>query len=122
MADENKRELAVVIHGFCRGSKDMQLWKSALEKHFYRVITPDLPTTYGSFEECLSELTAQIAAEAPSDFDGIYFAGHSMGGLLARAYLQQEKPANAKRLVCVGTPHQGSFLADIALLLVWLKK
>ena len=40
-----------------------------------------------------------------------------MGGLMAREYLKQAHPENVCRLVCVGTPHYGSKLADIALLL-----
>jgi hypothetical protein len=40
-----------------------------------------------------------------------------MGGLLAREYLQRQKPSNVKKLLCVGTPHHGSLLADILLLI-----
>ena len=118
------KTLAIVIHGFCKGAKDMQLWKRTLEADFSRVITPDLPTKYSSFECCVERLSGVVASENPEQYDGIYFAGHSMGGLLAREYLKQIPLSNAKRLVCVGTPHLGSKLADIALLfpgtgLIW---
>jgi hypothetical protein len=45
-----------------------------------------------------------------------------MGGLLAREYLQQKQFPNAKYLVCVGTPHAGSRLADIALKIPFVGK
>jgi pimeloyl-ACP methyl ester carboxylesterase len=112
-----KNTLVVVIHGFTRGAKDMQLWKQELQPEFPDVITPDLPTTYASFEECLEKLTAGIMAAKPENYRQVHIAGHSMGGLMAREYLQREKPLNARCLVCVGTPHYGSKLADIALLL-----
>lgn len=112
-----KDTLVVVIHGFTRGAKDMQLWKQELQPEFPDVITPDLPTTYASFEECLEKLTAGIMAAKPENYRQVHFAGHSMGGLLAREFLQRNRLANARRLVCVGTPHYGSKLADIALLL-----
>ena len=112
-----KRTLAVIIHGFCKGAKDMQYWKRAVKDEFTTVITPDLPTTFSSFETCVEILTKEIAAVSPESYDEIYFAGHSMGGLMAREYLHRTKPANARRLVCVGTPHYGSRLADIALLM-----
>ena len=113
----DKRKLAVIIHGFCKGAADMQYWKRAVKDEFTTVITPDLPTKFSSFETCVKVLTAEIAAASPDSYDEIYFAGHSMGGLLAREYLNRTKLANAKRLVCVGTPHYGSKLADIALLM-----
>jgi hypothetical protein len=37
-----------------------------------------------------------------------------MGGLMIREFLKNVPLPNAKRLVCVGTPHYGSKLADIA--------
>ncbi len=111
------KTLAVMVHGFCKGAKDMQYWKHALEADFTEIITPDLPTKYSSFERCVELLTEEIAAVCPEQYDGIYFAGHSMGGLMIREFLKNVPLPNAKRLVCVGTPHYGSKLADIALLM-----
>ena len=113
--EKNNKTLVVLIHGFCKGADDMQYWKKALHPEFTEVITPDLPTTFSSFETCLEKLTAAINAAKPQQYERIYIAGHSMGGLLAREYLQRNKPVNVKKLVCVGTPHYGSKLADIAL-------
>ena len=109
--------LVILIHGFCRGAENMQFWKKALSPAFDHILTPDLPARYGSFESCVEKLTAEIRAASPEKYDQLLLAGHSMGGLMARAYLQNEKPANARKLVCAGTPHYGSKLADIALLL-----
>ena len=109
------KTLAVMVHGFCKGAKDMQFWKRALKADFTEVITPDLPTKYSSFEHCVELLTENISAACPEQYDGIYFAGHSMGGLMIREFLKNVPLPNAKRLVCVGTPHYGSRLADIAL-------
>ena len=33
--------------------------------------------------------------------------GHSLGGLVARAYLQQAHPDNVEKIITAGTPHQG---------------
>ncbi len=109
--------LVILIHGFCRGAKDMQYWKKHLHKDFPHILTPDLPTRYSSFENCLQVLTKEIHAAHPEKYENLYFAGHSMGGLLAREFLAENKPENAKLLLCAGTPHYGSRLADIALLL-----
>lgn len=108
--------LVVLIHGFCRSSKNMQYWKRQLKDDFPNIITPNLPTTYSTLDECV-EILAQKMQEADfQKYDSIYFAGHSMGGLIAREYLKQNPINTAKKLICVGTPHYGSKLADIALL------
>jgi pimeloyl-ACP methyl ester carboxylesterase len=109
--------LVVLIHGFCRTAENMQFWRQCLESDFPHIITPDLPATHSSFEECLAVLSSSIAAAQPEKYSKLYFACHSMGGLLAREYLARYKPQNARRLVCAGTPHLGSKLADISLLL-----
>ena len=112
----NGRTLIILIHGFKKGAEDMQFWKKHLSMPDADILTPDLPTTYASFEECLEVLISETDAHKVENYSRIYIAGHSMGGLLAREYLQRKKLPNVKRLVCVGTPHQGSKLADIALL------
>ena len=109
--------LVVLIHGFCKGADDMLFWKRNLAPEFTNIITPDLPTRYSSFERCLEKLSDEITNASPEKFDALYFAGHSMGGLLAREYLARHRPLNAQKLICVGTPHYGSKLADIALCL-----
>lgn len=110
-------KMVVLIHGFSRNARDMRVWKSALENDFDRVVIPNLPMTHGSAESCMERLRNKIAAAHPEEYAEVYLVGHSMGGLLAREYLQREKPANVKKLLCVGTPHHGSLLADILLLI-----
>jgi len=39
--------------------------------------------------------------------------GHSMGGLVARAYMRRYGTADVRRVITIGTPHQGSMLAKL---------
>ena len=57
--------LVVLIHGFCRGAADMQVWRRCLAGDFPHILTPDLPTRYGSFARCLEVLTQEISAAMP---------------------------------------------------------
>jgi triacylglycerol lipase len=41
----------------------------------------------------------------------VVLVGHSMGGLVARAYLRQYGGAKVRRLITIGTPHHGSMHA-----------
>jgi pimeloyl-ACP methyl ester carboxylesterase len=108
--------LVILIHGFCRSSKNMQYWKRQLLDTFPNIITPNLPTTYCSMADCVALLAKEIEQANPSKYEAIYIAGHSMGGLIARDYLIKHPLNNVEKLLCVGTPHYGSKLANIALL------
>ena len=46
--------------------------------------------------------------------DKVILIGHNMGGLAAREYLQSSSyDHDVAKLITVGTPHRGSFLADL---------
>jgi triacylglycerol esterase/lipase EstA (alpha/beta hydrolase family) len=61
------------------------------------------------FADQLAKLIATIEAETGAR--QIILIGHSMGGLVARAYLRRHGAARVRRLVTVGTPHHGSMHA-----------
>lgn len=42
----------------------------------------------------------------------VHFVGHSLGGLLIRAYLQNKRMEKLGRFVLIGTPNRGSELVD----------
>lgn len=43
----------------------------------------------------------------------LHFVAHSMGGLVARAYIAKHRPARLGRVVMLGTPNSGSEVADL---------
>jgi len=45
----------------------------------------------------------------------IHFVGHSMGGLVARALIHRQRPANLGHVVMLGTPNGGSEVADFVM-------
>ena len=109
--------LVVLVHGFCRHGHNMHFWRDQLSDVFPDIAVADMPATHKSFERCLESLSRTFEEAQASKYKQVFIAGHSMGGLLAREYLAKNRPANVKKLVCVGTPHLGSRLADLALIL-----
>lgn len=47
--------------------------------------------------------------------DRIIILAHSMGGLVARAYLRTHKNSHVTRVITLGTPHHGTVLANYAI-------
>ena len=59
--------------------------------------------------------TLQRAVQAlmrDSGSDRVILVGHSMGGLLCRAYLQEYGAQGIARIITIGTPHHGTVLAN----------
>lgn len=59
--------------------------------------------------QAIDELLAQAGAGQ------VVIVAHSMGGLVARAYLRRHGGAQVARVITLGTPHHGTALANLAL-------
>jgi len=108
-------EIVVLAHGL--GRSDWAMWRFAqrLENADYKVCRLDYATIGESVSSVLAETSKQIdacIAYAPK----VHFVGHSLGGLVIRAYLQNNKQKLEKvsvgEVVLIGTPNKGSELAD----------
>jgi pimeloyl-ACP methyl ester carboxylesterase len=67
---------------------------------------------YADIEHFAGQLAAKIDAVcAATGAQRVVLVGHSMGGLVARAYLRQFGAARLARIITIGTPHHGSILA-----------
>lgn len=99
----------VLLHGIWRSSASMAFIAWYFRKRGYEVLNLDYPSTHKPLEELPECIHASI-----SDFAGgepVHFIGHSMGGLLIRAYISRYKPP-VGNVVMLGTPNHGSEVAD----------
>jgi triacylglycerol lipase len=102
----------VLVHGY--GCSRAAWWwlRRRLEAAGWSVATISLEPVYTRIDDYVEPLARRIdAVLAESGAERVLLVGHSMGGLVARAYLQRFDPARVARLVTLGTPHQGSRLA-----------
>lgn len=109
------RTPVVLIHGY-HCSRGVWWWlRRRLEAAGWPVATINLEPVYAGIDDYVEPLARRIdAVRAATGAARVILVGHSMGGLVARAYLRRHGPACVARLVTLGTPHRGSALARIA--------
>ncbi len=100
----------LLLHGvLCNAG----VWRSMKKYLAARGIGPVYTLSYGpplaSIELFADQVALRIdAILAATGARQVVVVGHSMGGLVARAYLRRYGGAKIRRLITVGTPHHGS--------------
>lgn len=100
----------VLLHGIWRTSKSMVFIARYLRRQGYAVLNLTYPSTTLPLEALVEEIHPKIVAFSAGT--EVHFIGHSMGGLLIRAYLTRYRPATLGKVVMLGTPNHGSEVAD----------
>jgi pimeloyl-ACP methyl ester carboxylesterase len=103
----------VLLHGIVRGRRSMQGLARFLAARGHRTLNLDYPSTRRPIEAIAVQIHPEIVPFARSVPGKLHFVGHSMGGLVIRAYLHRYRPPNLGCVVMLGTPNQGSEVADI---------
>ena len=106
------RDTVIVLHGLGRGKAAMWMLGRRLSKAGYRIKLVGYRSTRQNPEQILQTVRSEIANCCAGRTGRIHFVGHSLGGLIVRAYLAQNDVANLGRVVLVGTPNHGSSLVD----------
>ncbi|MEO8409899.1 MAG: alpha/beta fold hydrolase [Propionivibrio sp.] len=111
-ATATTRPPLVLIHGY--GCSRAAWWwhRRHLQAAGWMVATLNLEPIYTSIDNYVDPLAQRIAEVfAVTGAAQVVLVGHSMGGLVARAYLRAHGSDKVARLITLGTPHAGSQLA-----------
>lgn len=103
-------QAVILIHGIGRSSKSFSSMADALAEDGYTVIGFDYPSTRVSIPDSAEYLHSVLASL--ENIDSIDVVGHSMGGLLLRAYIMQYQEPRFRRAVMLGVPNKGAQIAD----------
>ncbi|MCC6072872.1 esterase/lipase family protein [Massilia sp. GCM10020059] len=77
---------------------------------------PDLEPLGGDIDGYVPAVARAVDALcAASGAPRVTILGHSMGGLVARAYVRKHGAARVARIITLGTPHHGTSLANLGL-------
>jgi triacylglycerol lipase len=104
----------LLVHGYTCNRGSWWRLRRRLERAGHCVGTVDLDAMFGAIDAGVEPLAKRIEALCRETGAGkVALVGHSMGGLVCRAYLERHGPQRVARLVTLGTPHQGSWLARL---------
>ena len=105
----------LLVHGYvCNGGYwtklSLQLARAGIVHKAIDLepINADIEEFVPLVEQAITELCARTGS------DRVILVAHSMGGLVARAWLRHYGAARVARIITIGTPHHGTALANLA--------
>ena len=108
------RTTVVLVHGYCCNRGFWWWLGSRLRAHGLQIATLNLEPPFGSLDELTESLRARLdALSAEAASEEVVLVGHSMGGLVASAYMRRYGPGAVTKLITLGTPHHGSRFAPL---------
>ncbi len=106
----------LLLHGYGCNSGYWRQLTARLDAAHISHATLDLEPILAGIDDYVP-LVAQAMARlcAASGAARVHIVAHSMGGLVARAYLRAHGGARVARIITLGTPHHGTSLASFGL-------
>jgi pimeloyl-ACP methyl ester carboxylesterase len=114
----SSQPVIILVHGLYHNASGWLLLRHRLKKAgFSNVFAVNYTSFFTSFEAALEKLEKFIQRLRPAETTQPFIIiGHSLGGLLARAYVEK---SNRERVpaavITMGTPHRGSKMAAFAI-------
>jgi pimeloyl-ACP methyl ester carboxylesterase len=106
------RPVVVLVHGYMCNAGGWAWLGRYLIARGHSVHTVTLEPLFAQIEDYVTPLARRVS-EVAGENGRVILVGHSMGGLVCRAYARRFGGARLARIITLGTPHHGSALAPI---------
>jgi triacylglycerol lipase len=108
----------VLLHGFVCNRGFWNPWMLRLREAGIPFVAIDLEPVFGPIDHCVESVAAAVQRIRQATGQAPVIVAHSMGGLVARAWLRSpENRPLVHRVFTIGTPHRGTWLARFAMTL-----
>lgn len=109
---QSEQGIVILLHGLGRSDRSMAGMAKYLEQNGYGVCNQRYPSTTAAVEKLSSYVGNALERVERQGAKKVHLVTHSMGGILARYYLQRRTLPTGSRVVMLSPPNQGSEVID----------
>ena len=111
--DQAARVPVLLVHGYICNYRVWDQVARALQQAGHPVFAISLEPLFTSIEDYVPQIQqAVLQLQQATGVKRVALVGHSMGGLVIRAWMRRQGSADVDRIITLGTPHQGTRMAS----------